>query len=121
MIEAVCHCGAVRVAVPAQPEQVTDCNCSICRRLGTLWAYYSPAQVKVTDLDATAAYVRRDQPEQGHIAFHHCRTCGCTTHWSSLDPTRDRMGVNARLMALEVLGQARIRHLDGADTWEYLD
>jgi len=31
------------------------------------------------------------------------------------------MGVNARLMALEVLSQARIRHLDGADTWEYLD
>jgi hypothetical protein len=31
------------------------------------------------------------------------------------------MGVNARLMAPEVLAAARPRRLDGADTWKYLD
>jgi hypothetical protein len=31
------------------------------------------------------------------------------------------MGVNARLMAPEDLAAARLRHLDGADTWKYLD
>ena len=45
MLEGACHCGAVRFTIPAAPESVTDCNCSICRRLGTLWAYYSPTQV----------------------------------------------------------------------------
>ena len=34
---------------------------------------------------------------------------------------RDRMGVNARLMDPEVVAGARVRHLDGADTWKYLD
>jgi len=37
-----CHCGAVVVNVARRPRQLTDCNCSICRRYGTLWAYYSP-------------------------------------------------------------------------------
>ena len=121
MIEAVCHCGAVKVAVPSAPEQVTSCNCSICRRLGGLWAYYAPADVTITGLEATAAYVRHDGPDMGQLALHHCRTCGCTTHWSPLDPGHNRMGVNTRLMPPEILAQARVRHLDGADTWEFLD
>jgi hypothetical protein len=121
MIEAVCHCGAVQIAVSSPPEQATDCNCSICRRLGALWAYYPATRVTITGLDATSAYVRHDRPDTGDIAFHHCRTCGCTTHWSPVDPTHDRMGVNARLMEPEVVAAARVRRLDGADTWEFLD
>jgi hypothetical protein len=31
------------------------------------------------------------------------------------------MGVNARLMDPEVLGRARLRHLDGAGSFDYLD
>jgi hypothetical protein len=63
--------------------------------------------------------------------FHRCKHCGCVTHWALADKTRDRalamgesadrMGVNARLMAPEVLARVRVRHLDGADTWKYLD
>jgi hypothetical protein len=43
----------------------------------------------------------------------------------TLDPRgsreHDRMAVNARLMDPEVLSGARVRHLDGADTEEYID
>jgi hypothetical protein len=121
MIEAGCHCRAVRMAIAVAPEAVTDCNCSICRRLGVLWAYYAPAEVTITGLEASSAYVRHDGPDAGALAFHFCRTCGCATHWSSLDPAANRIGVNARLMAPEILSGARVRHLDGAVTWEYLD
>jgi hypothetical protein len=31
------------------------------------------------------------------------------------------MGVNARLMAPEILAAARRRRLDGADTWKIID
>jgi len=118
MIEGSCHCGAVRYTVDAAPETVTDCNCSVCRRLGVLWAYYNPAVVTVAAAPGSIGqYVR----ENGHLGFHHCLTCGCTTHWRSLDPERDRMGVNARLMDPQVLAGARVRKLDGADTWRYLD
>jgi hypothetical protein len=48
------------------------------------------------------------------IEFHRCRGCGCVTHWASVDRSRDRMGVNARLMAPDVLAKASVRKLDGA-------
>ncbi len=123
VIEAACHCGAVRIETSSAPTRVTDCNCSICRRLGVLWAYYSPAEVAIHASDgATVAYVRKDQAEPGEPAFHHCAVCGCTTHWRSLDPARDdRMGVNALLMDPAVVAAARVRKLDGAVTWTYID
>ena len=115
-VEASCHCGAVRVDIPA-PEAVTDCNCSICRRYGVLWAYYSPTQVRFTARGPTDIYMWDDRS----LEFHRCKTCGCVTHWSAVDPARDKMGINARLLPWEVLAQARVRHLDGAVTELYLD
>jgi hypothetical protein len=115
VIEGSCHCGAVRYRVAAAPETVTSCNCSICRRLGGLWAYYSPRDVRVEG--PTAIYMSGDRC----LRLHRCETCGCVTHWSPVDESADRMGVNARLMAPEVLAAARVRHFDGAETWKYLD
>ena len=116
MIEASCHCGAVRIEIAAPPETVTDCNCSICRRYGVLWAYYAPKQVRIVT-GATDTYMWDDKS----IAFHRCKICGCVSHWAAVDKTRDRMGVNARLMPPDILAQARIRHLDGAVSEKYLD
>jgi hypothetical protein len=39
VIQAACHCGAVRFAVAAPPKWVLDCNCTICRRYGAMWCY----------------------------------------------------------------------------------
>ncbi len=108
MIEGSCHCGAVRIEVDRAPVEVTSCNCSICRRLGTLWAYYAPAQVRVAGATATYSWGEKS------LAFHHCPACGCTTHWSAVDPRIDRMGVNARLMDPAIVAAARIKHFDGA-------
>jgi len=119
MIAASCHCGAVRLEIEEPPQRLTDCNCSICRRLGALWAYYRPDQVRFAGSpDATAAYVWGDRM----IEFHHCKGCGCTTHWSSVDRANaDRMGVNARLMAPEDLAGVPVRRFDGASSWTFLD
>ena len=118
MIESSCHCGALVLEVPHAPQAVTDCNCSLCRRYGVLWAYYAPAAVRIVrGADTTARYAWGDRS----IEFHRCAICGCLTHWASVDGSLERMGVNARLMAPEVLAAARVRRLDGADTWQYLD
>ena len=118
MIEASCHCGAVRLAAP-RPEWVSNCNCSICRRLGAWWAYCSPDQASVTAApEAFGAYSHGDRM----IAFHHCRTCGCTTHWTSLRADySDRMAVNARLFAPADMVGVRVRRFDGAVSWTHLD
>ena len=117
MIEASCHCGAVKleVDVDVAPTELTSCNCSICRRLGTLWCYYAPAQVRV--VGTTATYRWGDKM----LDLHRCASCGCVTHWWAIEPASERMGVNARLMPPAIVEAARIRRIDGADTWKVLD
>ncbi len=112
MIEGACHCGAVRIRAP-RPQQLTECNCSLCAKLGTRFAYYRPDEVRITG--PTVPYVQGERT----LATHHCPTCGCTTHWEPLEPGLERMGVNARLMG--DLEGVRIRRFDGADTWTFLD
>jgi hypothetical protein len=117
LVEATCHCGAVRIEINVAPQTVTDCNCSLCRRYGVLWAYYPLDQVRFSARGPTDIYMWDDQS----LEFHRCAGCGCVTHWSAVDKGRDKMGVNARLLAPEVLAAARVRRLDGADTGAYLD
>jgi hypothetical protein len=116
MIKASCHCGQITLELTTVPAEVTECNCSICRRYGVLWAYYPQGDVTRPSA-ATATYLWDDRA----IVFHRCMVCGCVTHWAAVDPSRHRMGVNARLLPPTILACARVRHLDGATTERYLD
>lgn len=117
MITASCHCGAVRLEIARKPKTLTECNCSICRRLGAKWAYYRPEDAKVISLpDATRGYKWGDET----IEFHHCRTCGTTTHYEGLGET-PRRAVNSRLMEPQDIEDVPIRFFDGASSWTYLD
>lgn len=116
-VEASCHCGRNVIVLASPPEEVTSCNCSICRRYGVLWAYYPGGDVDLGRMVETGTYAWDDRA----IAFHRCTTCGCVTCWLPTNGSRDRIGVNARLLALEVTAAARVRHLDGAVTERYLD
>jgi hypothetical protein len=103
MIEASCHCSRVRIELNEPPATVNECSCSICRRYGTLWAYYSPRLVKVFPASgATDVYLWGER----RLEFHRCKDCGCITHWAPVDKGFDRMGVNARLMPPEALAAA---------------
>ena len=114
-----CHCGAVTVRIPRQPETLTDCDCSLCRRHGARWAYFDTSEVAVdAAAGATTGYARGPRT----IRFVRCATCGCVTHWEPIVAERGtRMGVNARLFDPASLASVRIRRLDGAITERYLD
>lgn len=119
MLTCTCHCGAVHIEVPRRPRQLTNCNCSICRRYGTLWAYYKASEVRVHGAPgATADYAWGDK----RLKFVRCATCGCVMHWEPVERTAtSRMGVNARNFEPSALGDVRIRRLDGASSWKFLD
>ena len=119
MISTTCHCGSVTIQIPRRPETLTSCDCSICRRYGTLWAYYSMEEVRITSQPgATSVYSWGPRT----LKFVRCSNCGCVTHWEPVVPERGtRMGVNARNFEPTQLGEPRIRHLDGAGTERYLD
>jgi hypothetical protein len=119
MITGSCHCGAVRIAVPGAPEWVGRCNCSFCRRTGSLMAYY-PDDGGVRIEGETMAYIWGDRM----ISQHHCPVCGCFTDWRSTGESYGKVGVNARLLDgyAERDGKSlfegkpiEIRHLDNAD------
>ena len=119
MIEGSCHCGAVSFTYRNQPDWLTNCNCSICRRLNPLWAYAKVSEISLRAAEnATNAYVHGDRT----LAMHSCRTCGCTTHWMGLDSDESsRMAVNFRMCEPGEISSIRVRNFDGADTWEFLD
>ena len=119
MLIASCHCGAVRLEIARKPRKLTECNCSICRRYGALWAYYTRKSVRICcPPDAITAYVWGDRS----IEFYHCKKCGCVTHYESVKKNRDsRIAVNARNMQAGDIASIQIRMFDGASTWKYLD
>ena len=107
------------VELPSAPEKATDCNCSICRRSGALWAYYEFGTVRITGHpENTHEYIQGDRT----LATVRCATCGCVTHWEPLprEPGK-RHGVNLRNFDPKLLESVQIRRFDGADTWQFLD
>ncbi|MDM3872482.1 GFA family protein [Porticoccus sp. W117] len=118
MYQGECHCGAVSFEISEAPEKLVDCNCSICRRIGALWGHVSIDSVNINSpAEGTTAYVQGDKT----LAVHTCKSCGCTTHWESLQADGEYMAVNFRMCEPEVIEQFRIRKFDGADSWKFLD
>ena len=107
-----CHCGRVTVTIPALPERLNECRCTLCYRYGALWGYFTRADVSITG--ETVGYVRDDADTEGSLAFHHCAHCGCLTHWQGVKnvDSRDRlcptakMGVNCRLLPEDAIKDA---------------
>jgi len=117
-VNGSCHCGAVRLIVPHAPEWIGSCNCTICRKLGWLAAYY-PDDNCVRVEGETVSYIHGDRM----IALHHCPNCACITHWVSTGESYGRIGMNARLLdGFTVDGgryfldgvQLEVRYLDNA-------
>jgi hypothetical protein len=107
-VRGSCHCGGVRIEVSDAPTEVTHCNCSVCRRIGGLWAYYRPDEVRMEG--ETVRYIWGDRT----LARHHCPTCGVTMAWTPLLEGLERMGVNARVLDGIDAEALPVREFDGA-------
>lgn len=120
MLKTSCHCGAVRVEVARRPTSLTECNCSICRRVGARWAYYSRKSLKITaPADGLQSY-----SHGRFLYFDHCRHCGCVVLWRPIVPRgeTDRMGGNMRLIDdPDALANISVQRFDGAKTWRVLE
>lgn len=114
-----CHCGRVQLELPAAPDSALLCNCSICRRLGALWAYYPLGQVQVQGHpEHIQNYVWGDKT----LETIRCKHCGCITHWLPLQSKPGaRHGVNLRNFEPGLYQHIKPRHFDGAESWSFLD
>jgi hypothetical protein len=108
---ATCHCGSISVEIPYAPSMVSDCNCTICRRYGVLWAYYNESEVKVNAPEGAAdGYIWGDRI----LRFVRCHNCGCVTHWERIEHVAgSKIGVNARNLDPSLLENVPVEILDG--------
>ncbi|WP_068875660.1 MULTISPECIES: GFA family protein [unclassified Phenylobacterium] len=68
-----CHCGAVRFRVAAEIEELTRCDCSLCRRKGALMAKVPESGLTV---EAGEENLTLYQWNTGVARHWFCRTCG---------------------------------------------
>jgi hypothetical protein len=118
MITGKCHCGAVHWTFQGRPESATACNCTVCRRYGTLWAYDYEGE-GITLVGPTTPYVWGDKS----IGFHFCPTCACVMAWRAVQPDtkgRRRIAVNLRMAEPGDVATIPVDQFDGLETWSDL-
>src|SRR4051812_6832861 len=117
MIQGSCHCGEVRWRFEGQPDGATACNCTVCRRYGTLWAYGHEGE-GITVSGKTRHYVRGQA-----IEFHFCSVCGCVAFRRAQQRDTEgrlRIAVNLRLAEPEDVARIPVDHFDGLATFDDL-
>jgi hypothetical protein len=91
-----CHCGAVAYAVELDTSTALKCNCSICSKLGAVWAFAPKARFELKSGEAA----------QGDYLFnkkrlHHrfCSACGIESYAEGTAPDGSPMvGINLRCL-----------------------
>ncbi len=117
MLEVSCHCGNIIIEAKQALDSVTSCNCSICHRLGALWAYYSAEDVSIHVHGRSTKYRWGRQLR----TFHSCPICGCTVHYTQIrDDGTYRVAINTRMETSGIFSNAKVRFFDGAVTFKYI-
>lgn len=73
-IRLSCHCGGIALTVDEDPTEAIECNCSMCRRRGSILAATTGEKIRLeTPREAMATYTFNK-----HVIRHHfCPMCGC--------------------------------------------
>jgi len=74
-----CHCGAVEVEVYLEKniEEVMRCNCSMCKRKGTMYTVIKKEDLKIIKGETKIKTYQFNTNEAKH---YFCSVCGTHTH-----------------------------------------
>ena len=119
MFGVECHCGNIKLVASEPPAEITSCNCSICNRLGALWAYYDEGNVKITmGVESISTYAWGEKT----MIYHRCGKCGCTTHYITAEDDGNKLiAINCRMAQSSEISEIPVREFDGLLTWKYVD
>jgi hypothetical protein len=106
-----CHCGQVVFEVEGELEQLTDCNCSICSRLGSLHWFVPREKLHLLTPEADlASYAFGEQT----IQHRFCPTCGIHPFGEGVDPKGNRIAaINTRCLEEVDLSALPVNHYNG--------
>lgn len=107
-----CHCGAVAFDVEGEIDAAISCNCSICRRRGSLLWFVPRDKLRLrTPEEAASSYTFNK-----HVIQHRfCASCGIHPYGEGTDPKGNAMAaVNLRCLDGVDLDAIPVHHYDGA-------
>lgn len=106
-----CHCGQVAFEVEGELTQVTDCNCSICSRKGSLlWFVPRDTLRLLTPEENLSTYLFNK-----HVIKHRfCAKCGMHPFGEGVDPSGNRIAaINVRCLEDVDFASLPVNHFDG--------
>jgi hypothetical protein len=109
-----CHCGRVAFEVDAPADlEVSECNCSICRRTGYLHLLTAKSRFRLLRGAGDLVTYRFNTGTARHLF---CAVCGIKSFYVPRSHP-DGYSVNARCLEPGTIASMRVRPFDGAN-WE---
>jgi len=107
-----CHCGKLAYTVDEDPPaRAMSCNCSICRRKGTLHHFTTPDRFHRR---ADEADIQVYTFNKHNIRHMFCKTCGCAPFAEGQGPKGPMVEINLRCAEGIDLEALDITEFDGA-------
>ncbi len=113
LYQGSCHCGAIAFEVEGEIDGALSCNCSMCRRKGSLLWFVARDQMRLhTPEQAAATYTFNK-----HVIKHRfCATCGIHPYGEGVDPKGNAVAaINLRCVDNVDLDRVPVQHYNGAD------
>ena len=106
-----CHCGAIAYTVELDPATAITCNCSLCSRLGVVWAFAPKSKFKLTKGESKQG----DYQFNKHVLHHHfCPTCGIESYAEGKGKDgSEQVGINLRCVQSIDVNKLAPKQVDG--------
>ena len=108
-----CHCGRIAFTVEGDIDTVIDCNCSLCRRRGSLLAFFPRSALVLQTPDADIATYTFNS----HTIRHRfCANCGCAPFGEGTNPKTGEATAAVNVRCLPDVDLASLQRIpfDGA-------
>lgn len=108
-----CHCGRIAFDLDGDVSEALDCNCSMCRRRGSLLAFFPREALTLTRGEGEYTTYRFNTKKIDH---HFCKTCGIGPFSEGVHPKTGATmaAVNVRCLPDVDLATLQIKQADGA-------
>ncbi len=107
-----CHCGKVRYQVTMDLGKVISCNCSMCKRKGSLLAFAPAAQFTLQSGEDALTSYKFNKKVIDHLF---CSTCGVTSFARGVGQDgKPVVAINARCLDGVDPASLDVMHFDGA-------
>lgn len=106
-----CHCGAVRYRVEIDlSKPVTQCNCSICSRTGTLLSFVPASGFTLEKGEDSLTDYQFNRKVIHHLF---CKRCGVRSFARGEGPKGPAVAINTRCLDDVDLATLNVQHFDG--------